>query len=152
MYKVTHWKGSEMTGGPTYTPIEPGPRTVKITRAEYVEEEGKEPYYSLYLKEVNADGTMPQRYWFEGDSGSAAAQRSSLIMLNKAIFGPNAAGVPFPDDIVGAVVSADVETNNKGFPRVYKWYPASEEDVLNNTDLDAQYYRGCTDEEIEELR
>ncbi len=152
MYKVTHWKGSDMTSESNFARIEPGVRTVKITDAKYVEEEGKEPYYNLKLQEVGTNATLYQRYWFEGDTGSAASQRASLIILHRSIFGPNAKGVPFPDDIIGAVVSADVEINNKGYPKVYKWYPASEEDVLNNTDLDAQYYIGCSDEEIEELR
>lgn len=149
MYSNTKWKGSDMTADNTPAEnIEPGYRLLKITFADYICPEGKEPYYQIRARELGTGAIFSGRYWFEGDSQGAAGARATLISLNKALFGDNAQGVPYPPDIVGGIVGADVELNSKGFTRVYKYSAAPEKEVTENTDLEDQHWEGRKAEDI----
>lgn len=119
-----------------------GPVTVKITDVmrfgpDEVQENKKNTYtVSIECIEGGDDAGAVARltYWLmEKDTNKYSPKTlGTLSSLGKAILGPTfpAKGIPFPDDIRGAVVMADINFSKpdplgRVFTRVFKWMPAS---------------------------
>lgn len=108
-------------------PVE-GPQYLTITKAEYNEDSCE---YTLNLKSLTNNASIRLKYWLykTNDAGELEPDPSSrrvLISLKKALYGPEAIGVPNPSDIVGAAVEGNIKLkapNAKGirYPAIYNY-------------------------------
>lgn len=133
-YKITEWKYSDEKEE-VFAPVEPGIRDLIIEDARF--SEGDE-VYTIFFRDLENDAKFSLRYWLitadeNGNIKPDTRQRGTLITLGKALFGPESnAGVPFPGDIIGGVVRAEVvlkpnAAGDKSFPRIYKYEPTTED-------------------------
>lgn len=136
-----------------------GMTTVKILSAEYQDgsaEKMSERYtYKIKIECIeggpDAGAQAFITYWLkEKDSPMYSAKTlGTLRGLGRAIFGDQFTDdVPMPDDIVGAVVMANISLSKpdpmgRVFPRVYEWAMASQ-DFIGFSDIE-QEYRGAVD-------
>ena len=120
---ITQWEGSEAKGNEYEVPEE-GPAYCLITNATYDKSTFE---YRLYMHNLNTDKDMMSfRYTMKkaGQDGTIEPNHYSegtLISLGKAVFGQKV-GVPFPTDIIGAVVIANIkhrEYNGKTYASIY---------------------------------
>lgn len=150
--KITNWeltdipdeqiKDGDSESGKYKTFTCAGPVTVKIidvVRAGPEElQEGKRNTYNVTIECIeggdDAGAKAKLTYWLmeKGMDKYAPKTLGTLASLGKAILGdafPNK-GIPYPDDIKGAVVMADINFSKpdplgRVFTRVFKWMPAS---------------------------
>ena len=153
-YKQTQWKFSEVKFDDEATFTE-GPKTVKILKATYNDEDAEEKIRNTYLVTIQCIEEGPcegakatLRYWLK-DSKTGADNKNTigwLCSLGKALFADEAKGIPAPCDITGGVVIADIKMkesdDGRRYPRVYHFMPASEDFALYS-DI-KQYFRKVT--------
>lgn len=126
--KVTEWKFSKEVEAERI-PVEPGIRYLLINDASYTE---GEEIYTLNFQDLQNDARFTVKYWLNSSDKSGniipnSAARGTLISLHHAALGQDR-GIPYPDDIKGAVVRGDVtlkDYNGKMFPKIYKYMPVS---------------------------
>lgn len=123
-----------------------GDRFLFIRNAVYDDNTNK---YYLYFTDV-ADGTQFMVSYnmnkVDKDTGSVTPNvrtRGTLISLNRAIF-DKSSGIPFPGDIIGAVVGGNVvhrEYQGKVYVNIYTYSAVPEDIVLSYSHIE-QYYIG----------
>ena len=134
----TAWKFSNEEPASEYTQPVEGVQYLQITKAEVSDDE---LHYILGFKSLTNDAFINIRYFLfatndEGELIPDAKQRRTLVSLKKALYGPDAVGIPNPVDIVGAVVEADVKLSEaknspgKFYPRIYNYKPVPESIAL----------------------
>lgn len=150
MIKITNWELSDIPDDQikdgenreykTFT--REGPVTVKITDVvrfgpDEVQENKRNTYsVSVECIEGGDDAGAKARvtYWLmeKGTDKYSPKTLGTLSSLGKAVLGPEFPdkGIPFPDDIRGAVVMADINFSKpdplgRVFTRIFKWMPAS---------------------------
>lgn len=123
MIKPTIWEFSEMKARET-TPLGEGIQTLRITGARMDADRG---CYTLSLQSVDDDSKESTLYYYlikkDGTRNEKAV--GTLNSLSRAIYGCDA-GLPFPDDIVNGLVSADVrisEYEGRTYHNVYHFDP-----------------------------
>lgn len=129
MLQDTEWKFSnEQAAESEYAEPVEGPQYLQIKKA-FVSDD--EMHYSLGMVSLTNNAYINIRYFLyatndEGELVPDSKQRRTLITLKKALYGPEANGIPNPADIVGCVVMADVKlskptANGSRFPRIYSY-------------------------------
>lgn len=128
MLQDTEWKYSNEEPANEYVDPEEGIQYLQIKKAEVSSDE---MHYSLGLLSLSNNAYMNIRYFLyntndEGELIPDAKQRRTLITLKKALYGPEANGIPNPADIVGCVVMAEVKlgkptANGTRYPRIYSY-------------------------------
>ena len=143
-YGLGTWEYSDEVDATTI-PVETGLRTLKI-KAASLDPQSKE--YRLTFGDVNNKAEFTLVYWLNtvdenGNVVSNTSQRGTLISLGKSLFmdSDEPVGIPMPGKIIGGVVRADIKMskpNAEGntFPRIYKFIPAKEDEVLEHSDID----------------
>lgn len=129
-YKITNWMGSEWKAEQA-PQLQAGEYDLYISRANFDETTNR---YKITVEDVQtgAEGTFS---WYTVTKDGALNKMSvgTLGSLGKAVFGTEI-GVPFPEDIVHAVVHATVDPgkpyiNGKGetvqYPTIYRFSSAS---------------------------
>lgn len=136
-----------------------GMTTVKILNAEYVggnaEKLADRYTYKIRIECIeggpDAGAQANLTYWLkEKDSPMYSAKTlGTLRSLGRSVFGDSFTDdVPMPDDIIGAVVMANISLSKpdqmgRVFTRVYEWSLASQ-DFVGFSDIE-QEYRGAVD-------
>lgn len=126
--KVTEWKFSDETESERI-PVEAGMRYLLINSASYTE---GEEVYTLNFQDLQNEARFTIKYWLNtsdknGNIVPNSAARGTLISLHHAALGQDK-GIPYPEDIVGAVVRGEVvlrDYNGKSFPKIYKYKPVN---------------------------
>lgn len=126
--KVTEWKFSDETEAERI-PVLEGSRYLLINDASYTE---GEEVYSINFQDLQNDARFSVKYWLNtsdknGNIVPNSAARGTLISLHHAALGQNK-GLPYPADIIGAVVCGEVvlkDYNGKAFPKIYKYKPVN---------------------------
>jgi len=141
----TPWKFSNEEPVDEFIQPEEGPQYIQITKAEV---SADELHYILRFKSLMNDASLSLRYFLfatneDGELIPDSKQRRTLVSLKRAIYGPDAVGLPNPVDIVGSVVEADVKLskpNDKGYvyPRIYNYKPAPQS-IVEAFGLEGQY-------------
>jgi len=120
---LTKWAGSDIVEKRMDIPEE-GPAYCQIRRASYDKSSFK---YVLNLYNLATDSDMyPFFYTMKkadasGKIGPNRYSEGTLISLGRAVFGKEV-GVPFPDDVIGAIVIANIklrEYNGKTYASIY---------------------------------
>ena len=144
--EFTKWKYSEerTVESEWIAPIE-GKRAFVIVDATYNPDE---EIYQLSLKDIETGGVFPYRYWLNtvGEDKCTIVpnrrSRATLASLGFALAGEEV-GIPLPSEILGLVVVGDnilkPSDNGKIYARIYKFFPACEEDVLVHSSNIEQY-------------
>lgn len=129
VFKATNW---EYSGEVKEERIEPaaGEQTLFIKSADY-DQDAK--VYFIDVQSLQNDAVFTLKYWLitnaaNGDIRPNSAARGTLISLGIALAGAPI-GIPAPQDIIGAVVQANVslkpsKTSDRMFPRVYEFTTA----------------------------
>ena len=150
-YKITQWELSnipdEQINDADKVSMfrETGLKTVKITDAIQRGNDEVRPNlrntYSISIEciegGIDAGAKATLTYWLrEKDNSNLFSSKTlgTMQSLGKSIFGndfPNRA-IPFPGDIIGAVVMADIDISNpdqqgRVFTRVFRFEPASQD-------------------------
>ena len=128
--KVTEWKFSNEVEAERI-PVEAGNRYLLINEASFNESDGT---YTLNLQDLQNEARFTIKYWLNssdkyGNIIPNSAARGTLISLHHAALGQDK-GIPYPDDIKGAVVQGEVilkDYNGKMFPKIYKYKPVTED-------------------------
>ena len=145
-FKQTQWAKSTVTAE-GYPKLEEGEQYLKIKEATYDDTTDPEnPFYQIVMDNVETGARGWFKYWTSGNGKSARSHRGAYISLGKALAGVEI-GEPWPDDIVGGVVVADVKFTDQGYPRCYHFSAAPQEIVETYSDID-QYFDGSTDTEL----
>lgn len=126
--KVTEWKYSDEVEAERI-PVIPGERHLIINDASY--QDGDE-IYTINFQDAQNGARFSIKYWLNTSDKSGnivpnSSARGSLISLHFAALGQRK-GLPFPADIIGAVVRGEVvmkEYNGKEFPKIYTYKPVS---------------------------
>lgn len=156
----TGWKYAEETDTENI-PVEAGIRHLMITDAELVEnDQGMEgnDIYQLTFTDLQNDASFRLRYWINDTMDKQGnilnppkrnhLTNATLISLKYAVSGERK-GYPIPEDIVGAVVKAEVVLkpgkSGGAYPRIYKFSPVSSEWALMGT-LDYQFTDDSADD------
>lgn len=156
------WAYSECID-PTSIPVEAGVRTLFIRDVFFDEDSSK---YRVDLEDMGNNAVFNVSYWLltkDGDLNERSV--GTLGSLKRALFGPQAVGIPNPITIKGGIVSAEVvipEANSAGkvYPRIYH-FDAVEKDLAELSALKGQYYVGAesdatwyedADEQAEEVQ
>lgn len=147
MLQDTKWAYSdEEPSGEFISPVE-GLQYLQIKKVELNEETSE---YILGLFSLTNSAYVNIRYWLDkadpetGTPVPNTTSRRTLISLKRALYGPEANGIPNPADIVGCAVLADVKMvpskkdATKLFPRIYD-YKAVPEEVAKNFGNPDQY-------------
>ncbi len=145
--KVTEWKFSEETEAERI-PVEEGVRYLLINGATYTE---GEEVYSINFQDLQNDARFTVKYWLNSSDKNGniipnSAARGTLISLHHAALGQDK-GIPYPDDIVGAVVRGEIvlkDYNGKAFPKIYKYMPVSLDWACMGF-IEEQYVEGSDD-------
>lgn len=127
MLNETKWEYSTEEPSEEYIAPEEGVQFLVIRKAE---RDMNTNVYALYLSSLTNGAFFTVRYYLDainketGDVEPDAKQRRTLISLKRALYGPEAVGIPYPDDIIGCVVEADVKMSKpnaegKQYPRIY---------------------------------
>lgn len=160
-YKQTQWEFSEEVETPDEFELpEEGTRPLYIRGAKYDDENDPRGKYTIEFTDIGGEHNIEFKVnyrLFSFDKNTNVRKpnnraRGTLISLNKALFDMNV-GIPFPDDIVGGVVSGEVEhmtfTGDDGklrtIPTVRRFDPV-ESDMMVFSEID-QYYVGKEYEE-----
>ncbi len=133
MVQITEWEFSDEEGQ-TYVAPEEGYRHLLITGASLDEEN---LVYRVEFQDLQNDAEFSVRYWMNkvNDAGTTTpdrSQRGTLVTLGHAVLGTEK-GIPFPADIQGGVVLANVmlkassKNPEKLYPRIYKYLPVTAE-------------------------
>lgn len=123
MMKPTAWELSEMIAKETSS-LQPGEQVLRITAAKADLDGG---VYTLTLQSVDDDSKESTMYYYLVKKDGTRNERAvgTLNSLSRAVYGCDA-GVPFPDDMVNAIVSAEVKSNEyegKRYLNVYRFDP-----------------------------
>lgn len=134
MLNDTNWAFSNEE--PTSEYIDPveGLQYLVIKSAEYNDDTAQ---YTLRVESLTNNAFFPLRYWLMRVDEATnmpvpdASQRRTLISLKKALYGPEAVGIPNPMDIVGCAVLAEVKLSKpnkdgKRYGRIYNFKPVPE--------------------------
>lgn len=124
-----------------------GQHALKITRVVYHPDEIEENpnTYAIYVKSLDGEdeGATAKMMYFLYRKNTKEYNNYTLGTLNslwRAIYGEgNGVGIPYPDDAIGCVVSANVELDGT-YPRVYKFDPAPVEYAMYSDKMDSQYF------------
>lgn len=141
----TAWKFSNEEPANEYIQPVEGAQYLQIMKAEV---SADEMHYILGLKSLTNEAYLNIRYFLyaTNDVGELipdAKQRRTLVSLKKALYGPDAVGIPNPVDIVGAVVEADVKlskpnANGSVYPRIYN-FKAVPQSIAEGFGVEGQY-------------
>lgn len=150
--KITGWKYSGEKEQ-SWIPAEAGLRYLYIQDASYTE---GEEIYTLNFQDLQNEARFTIKYWLNTSDKNNnivpnSAARGTLISLGHSVLGTDE-GIPFPDDIKGAVVCGEVvlkEYNGKTFPKIYKFTPVSSEWAMLGT-IEEQYVEDYDDAEMME--
>jgi hypothetical protein len=134
MLNDTNWAFSNEEPTSEFTDPVEGLQYLIVKKAEYNDDTSQ---YMLTLESLTNNAYLNLRYWLmrvnkeTGMPEPDAAQRRTLISLKKALYGPEAVGIPNPMDIVGCAVLAEVQLskpndNGKRYPRIYNYKPVPE--------------------------
>lgn len=146
MWEFSEEKEAETTG--FQIPPE-GERYLIIEKAEFDEKTRK---YRIWFQDIGTEIKFTMIYNMDmvdkstGQVVSNPMSRNTLITLNFAIFGEKQ-GIPYPGDIEGAVVSADIkyrEYEGKKYVNIKKYAPVNADMVVYSS-ID-QYYEGYSEE------
>lgn len=155
MFKTTEWEYSGVKEErPVYKDPLDGERYLFIEDASYDDDSTR---YTLNVSDLG-DRTVRYRLTYNlsrvdkvtGDLVPNISARNALVGLGKALFGRDV-GVPFPGDVIGGVVRAQVklrEYNGRNYANVYEYGTVSE-DMAVFAEID-QYYDGYDAGEWEE--
>ena len=131
-FKTTEWEYSNEVDCTQIDP-EQGPQYLQIMDARFDEVKNT---YTLTLQSFKNNALFTVTYWLttEDEGGATlpnSKSRGTLISLGKALAG-EPIGIPFPDDVKGGVVGANVtmsKPNAKGisYPRIYSFDPVPED-------------------------
>lgn len=133
--KDTEWAYSNEEPNAYAQPVE-GLQYLQIKKAEWDEETSE---YKLTLLSLTNNAFINLRYWLDqvdqesGQTVPDPKSRRVLISLKRALYGPEAKGIPNPVDIVDCVVLAEVKLQQskkdaeKKYPRIYDYKPVSED-------------------------
>lgn len=150
-FNQTKWefsdeKEAEMTG--FQLPPE-GDRYLTIEDAEFDEKTRK---YRLWFVDIGTNTKFVMIYnmdMVDKSTGQVVANpmsRNTLISLNFALFGERQ-GIPYPGDIVGGVVGAEIkyrEYEGKKYVNIKKYSPVNADMVVYSSI--EQYYEGYSEE------
>lgn len=140
MLNDTQWAFSDEKPADEYTKPVEGLQYLQIKKAEFNDDSSE---YKLTLVSLTNNAFVNVRYWTDRvDSETGApvpntSARRTLISLKKALYGPDANGIPNPVDIIDCAVLADVKMSPsktdpmKSFPRIYDYKPVPEEVAKN---------------------
>lgn len=154
----TEWEYSNEVAEDEFIEATEGPQYLVIMKAEYSKDSSE---YTLGLKSLTNNAYISLRYWLDkrnSDTGEIepnSLNRRVLVSLKKALYGPDAVGIPNPSDIVGCAVEADVklqESKTKPgniYPRIYN-YKAVPTSVAEGFGNPEQYSTPDTDGGVEQ--
>lgn len=158
MLEDTAWAYSNEEPSGEFTEPAEGLQYLQIKKAELDDSTSE---YKLGLLSLTNSAYLNLRYWLDAvdqETGKPVPDpknRRVLISLKKALYGPDAVGIPNPINIVGCVVLADVKLvagkkdPSKKFPRIYD-YKAVPEGVANDFGNPQQYSTPDVDGGIEQ--
>lgn len=159
MLNETKWAYSnEEVEGDTYIQPVEGLQYLQINKAELDESTAR---YKLGLKSLSNNAYLNLSYWLDqvdqetGQPVPDPKSRRVLISLKRALYGPEAKGIPHPNDIIGCVVLAEVKMQptkkdpSKVYPRIYDYKPVPE-GVAKDFGNPDQYALPDTDDGVEQ--
>lgn len=147
MMKDTEWAFSNEEPTNEYTLPAEGLQYLQIKKAEWNEDTSE---YKLTLLSLTNNAFVNLRYWLDrvdqetGQTVPDPKSRRVLISLKRALYGPDAKGIPNPVDIVDCVVMAEVKLQQskqdpeKKYPRIYD-YKAVPQEVAESYGNPDQY-------------
>ena len=127
MLNETKWEYSTEEPSEEYVAPVEGEQYLIIKKAERDKDTNQ---YVLFLSSLTNGAFFSIRYYLDsvnketGEVEPDARQRRTLITLKRALYGPEAVGIPHPDDIVGCAVMAEVKMSKpnaegKQYARIY---------------------------------
>lgn len=135
MLQDTAWAYSNEEPADEFTQPVAGLQYLQIKKASLNDSTSE---YLLGLMSLTNNAYVNIRYWLDRadeESGSPVpntSARRTLVSLKRALYGPEASGIPNPVDIVDCVVLADVKMveskkeAGRFYPRIYDYKPVPE--------------------------
>lgn len=146
-YKITQW---EFSNGENYDAVDPeaGYRMLKIMNASCTKDDLSREIYNITCLDLQNNAEFDLRFFLTSISDNMVRtedrkQRSMVQSLGRSLFGPEFTGLPYPSDIIGGIVGAEItlkeSSSGRMYPRTYHFDPVPM-DWAMMADIEQYYY------------